>query len=90
MSVAFIPKRVVIQLPTRLGKPKFGAPVLAEGVFVITNEAGAAVYPPAPSCRPLAADEMTPELLGLVNAQLIRLGLVLTKLGGPDDAPTPD
>lgn len=90
MPHVVIPTQIIVQLPNDVQPPQWNAPVLMSLANVVVNESGTVIYQPAYSQRPMASDEFTAENLSAINAQLLKLGLQITKIGGNDAATNPE
>lgn len=89
MPSAFVPVSFVIQLDNQIQPPQWNAPVVITGANVVTNAAGALVYQPAFTQRPMSEEEFTPEYLQAINSQLNKLGLQMTRVEAAGGANVP-
>lgn len=76
----FVPVQIIVQLDNAVQPPQWNAPVLLGGANVVTDQAGSAIYQPAFTQRPMAASDVTDEMLVALSAKLAELGLQVSRI----------
>lgn len=72
--------QVVLHIPNQVQPAPFGAAAVASQAVIVTNDAGQVVGQPAYTQMPLIPEDFTEEFLATINAQLLTLGLTLSKI----------
>lgn len=79
MNRTTIVTQLVVQIDNEVQPPQYGAPVLMGTVTLVTTPGGQQAYQPAYRVEPAVPEDVSDDLLAVLNVKLGALGLEVTR-----------